>query len=141
MLRCSLSVCLVILAWDYSYKSTSISLGKRYPVDGSRWYMYTYNDKNLFGDLSWVAWGLGTRIQEAWDFKLVICKHIAHFLLTFTLTIQDDYDRSNESSKLISTILLGMFIKLVNLAYSVKSLSFTFMLSLHLLTYAPIKRA
>ena len=97
--------------------------------------------QELIWDLSWVAWGLGTRIQGAWDFQLVICKHIAHFLLTLTLTIQDAYDRGNESSKLISTILFGRFIKLVYLAYSAKSLSFTFMLSLHLLLYAPIKRA
>ena len=56
------------------------------------------------------------------------------FALTLTLTIQDAYDIGNESSKLImSTILFGRFIKLVNLASSVESLSFTFMLSLHLL--------
>jgi hypothetical protein len=41
----------------------------------------------------------------------------------------------------MSTILFGRFIKLVNLADSAKSLYFTFMLSLHLLIYAPIKRA
>ena len=63
------------------------------------------------------------------------------FAITLTLTIQDAYDRGNESSKLISTILFGRFIKLVYLAYSAKSLSFTIMLSLHLLLYAPIKRA
>jgi hypothetical protein len=33
--------------------------------------------------------------------------------LTLTLTIQDAYDRGNESSKLISTIIFGTFIKLV----------------------------
>ena len=52
--------------------------------------------QELNTDLSWVAWGLGTRIQRAWDFQLVICKHIAHFWLTLTLTIQDAYDRQWE---------------------------------------------
>jgi hypothetical protein len=34
------------------------------------------------------------------------------FVLALTLTIQDAYDGSNESSKLISTIIFGRFIKL-----------------------------
>jgi hypothetical protein len=34
------------------------------------------------------------------------------FLLALTLTTQDAYDRGNESSKLISTIIFGRFIKL-----------------------------
>jgi hypothetical protein len=34
------------------------------------------------------------------------------FVLTLTLTTQDAYDRGNESSKVISTIIFGRFIKL-----------------------------
>jgi hypothetical protein len=34
------------------------------------------------------------------------------FVLALTLTTQDAYDGGNESSKLISTIILGRFIKL-----------------------------
>jgi hypothetical protein len=34
------------------------------------------------------------------------------FALTLTLTTQDAYDKGNESSKLISTIIFGRFIKL-----------------------------
>jgi hypothetical protein len=36
----------------------------RYPVGGSRWYAYAYNDKSLLGTLSWVAWGLGIRTSQ-----------------------------------------------------------------------------
>jgi hypothetical protein len=36
------------------------------------------------------------------------------FPFTLTLTIQDAYDRGNESSKLMSTTIFGSFIKLVN---------------------------
>jgi hypothetical protein len=36
------------------------------------------------------------------------------FVVALTLTIQDAYDGGNESSKLVSTIIFGMFIKTRN---------------------------
>jgi hypothetical protein len=64
------------------------------------------------------------------------------FALTLTLTIQDAYDRGNESSKLMSTILFGSSIKLVNPYFPLRrAFLFSFMLSIIFYPYAPIKRA
>jgi hypothetical protein len=61
------------------------------------------------------------------------------FVLALTLTTQDAYDRGNESSKLISTIIFGRFIKLAITAslcegpffnFYVESSSSTFMYQL-----------
>jgi hypothetical protein len=54
-------------------------------------------------------------------------------ILAFTLTIQDAYDGDNESSKLVSTIIFEGLYNLQSLLPSAKGLSFTFMLSHHLL--------
>jgi hypothetical protein len=71
--------------------------------------------QELIWDLSRVAWGLGTHIQATWDFQLMVCQaYKLIFALTLTLIIQDAYDRGNESAKLMSTIIFGSFIKLVN---------------------------
>jgi hypothetical protein len=79
---------------------------RRYPVGGSRWYMYTYNDKSLLGTLSRVAWGLGIRTSRDTRFSTYNLSSICFIIvLTLTLTIQDAYDGGNESSKLVSTII------------------------------------
>jgi hypothetical protein len=82
--------------------------------------------QELIWDLSQVAWGLGTRIQGTWDFQLMVCQaYKLVFVFTLTLTIQDAYDRGNESSKLMSTIIFGSFIKLINPHFPLrKGLSF-----------------
>ena len=36
--------------------------------------------QELIWDLSWVACGVGTRIQGAWDFQLMICQAYDSFL-------------------------------------------------------------
>jgi hypothetical protein len=108
MSRCSLSVCLVVLMW-----ACSISSGRRYPVGGSRWYTYIYNDKSLLGTLSQVSWGLGIRTSRNTRFSTYDLLSIFFIIvLALTLTIQDAYDGGNESSKLVSTIIFWRFIKL-----------------------------
>jgi hypothetical protein len=64
------------------------------------------------------------------------------FVLALTLTIQDAYNGGNESSKLVSTIIFGRFIKTCNHYFPLRRafllllcLVFTFYL------YAPSKRA
>jgi hypothetical protein len=54
-------------------------------------------------------------------------------VLALTLTTQDAYDRGNESSKLVSIIIFGGLQNLQSLLSFAKGLSFTFMLSIHLL--------
>jgi hypothetical protein len=106
---CSLSVCLVILMW-----ACSMSSGRRYPVGGSRWYTYIYNDKSLLGTLSRVAWGLGIRTSRDMRFSTYDLSSICFIIVpALTLTIQDAYDGGNESSKLVSTTL---FLRLIKLA-------------------------
>jgi hypothetical protein len=64
------------------------------------------------------------------------------FALTLTLTSQDANDRGNESSKLISTIIFGRFMKLAITTSLCKGPIFYFYIeSSFFYLYAPIKRA
>jgi pantothenate kinase len=96
--------------------------------------VYTYDDKSLLGTLSKVACGLGIRISQDTRFSTYdlssICI-ISVFILT--LTIQDAYDGGNESSKPVSIIIFEGLYNLQSQLPSAKGLSFTFMLSHHLL--------
>jgi hypothetical protein len=77
--------------------------------------------QELIWDLSRVAWGFGTHIQGTWDFYLMVCQaYKIIFALILTLIIQDAYDRGNESSKLMSTIIFGSYIKLVDLYFPLR---------------------
>jgi hypothetical protein len=137
MLRCSLSACPIIFMW-----ACPCHRAWRYPVGGSRWYAYIYNDKSLAWDskLSCMRFGY----SYSWDTGFLtydlssICIIIA---LTLTLTIQDAYDGGNESSKPVSNIIFEGF-KTCNHCFPPRrAYLFTFMLSHHLLSLCTIKRA
>jgi hypothetical protein len=98
--------------------------------------------QELTWDLSRLAWfrysysrDIRFSTYDLWSICLI-------FALTLTLTTQDANDRGNESSKLISTIIFGSFIKLkIPASLCERVYLFTFMLSLIFYLYALIKRA
>jgi hypothetical protein len=68
--------------------------------------------QELAWDLSRVAWGLDIHISRDMRFSTYGLTSICFIIvLVLILTIQDAYDRGNESSKLVSTIIFGRFIK------------------------------
>jgi hypothetical protein len=89
--------------------------------------------QELTRDLSRLAWFKYSYSRDMRFSTYDLSRIYLIFSLTLTLTTQDANDRGNESSKLITTIIFWRFIKLESLLPSVKGLSFTFMLSLHLL--------
>jgi hypothetical protein len=89
--------------------------------------------QELTWDLSRLAWFKYSYSRDMWFSTYDLSSIYLIFVLALTLTTQDANDRGNESSKLISTIIFGRFIKLAINTSSAKGLSFTFMLSLHLL--------
>jgi hypothetical protein len=71
--------------------------------------------QELAWDLSRVTWGLGIRISRGTRFSTYGLTSICFIIvLALTLAIQDAYDGGNESSKLVSIIIFGRFIKSCN---------------------------
>jgi hypothetical protein len=129
MSRCPLSVCLVILMW-----ACFMSSGKRYPVGVlNDTFMLTMTRTCLRPKSSSMRFGYSySRDMRFSTYGLTSICFI--FVLVLTLTIQDSYDGGNESSTLVSIIIFGRFIKTRNHYFPLrKGLSFTYMLSLHLL--------
>jgi hypothetical protein len=90
--------------------------------------------QELAWDLSRVAWGLDIRIHGTWDFQLMICQAYASYFTHFYL----NHSRCQwwgqwelKTSKYHN--FWKVFKNLQSLLPSAKGLSFTFMLSLHLL--------
>jgi hypothetical protein len=87
---------------------------RRYPVGGSRWYVYTYNDKSLLGTLSKVAWDLGIRTSRDIRFSTYNLSSICIIsIFALTLTIQDAYDGGQWELKASKYHNFWRFIKLV----------------------------
>jgi hypothetical protein len=90
--------------------------------------------QELAWDLSRVAWGLDIRISQHMRFSTYDLSSICFILaLAFTLTIQDAYDGGQWELTASKYHNFLRFINLQSLLPSTKGLSFTFMLSLHLL--------
>jgi hypothetical protein len=66
----------------------------------------------LTWDLSQLAWFKYSYSRDMRFSTYDLSSIYLIFVLALTLTTQDAYDRGNESSKLISTIFFGRFIKL-----------------------------
>jgi hypothetical protein len=89
--------------------------------------------QELAWDLSRLAWFKYSYSRDMRFLTYDLSSIYLIFLLALTLTTQDAYDGGNESSKLISTIIFGRFIKLAITTSLCEGPFFTFMLSLHLL--------
>ena len=93
--------------------------------------------QELIGILSWVAWEGGTRLQGAWDFQLMICQaYIYHTCHQFNL---NHFKMPMIGAMRAQSYQVPYFeslevYKLTNLCFPLwRDLSFTLMLSLHLL--------
>jgi hypothetical protein len=91
--------------------------------------------QELTWDLSLLAWFRYSYSRDMRFSTYDLSSIYLIFALTLTLTTQDANYRGNESSKLISTIIFGSFIKLeIPTSLCEGPFFFTFMLSLHLLS-------